>query len=221
MAASLPRAAVLAAMLSLPALAVAMAGGRPAATQQLDRVAHAVYGAESSDGTNPAMWRPDPAGPQGPMQVTAKAATDVGSGDRFDPAQNRTIGRAYLAQLYRRYGNWPEAVAAYNWGIGNVDKWIKAGRPADNKALSGVVAYLRRVLRNSGLCSGPAAVRNCGKQFLGAHGAGWWAALATYRGGARSEAATFDRALVRATALARRFGAEQAKLDLKLDFLRP
>ncbi|MGH7036652.1 MAG: hypothetical protein ACREE1_00725, partial [Stellaceae bacterium] len=89
MDASLPRAAVLAAMLSLPAFAVAMAGGRPTATQQLDRVAYAVYGAESSHGTNPAMWRPDPAGPQGPMQVTAKAATDVGSGDRFDPTQNR------------------------------------------------------------------------------------------------------------------------------------
>jgi membrane-bound lytic murein transglycosylase MltF len=51
------------------------------------------------------MWRPNLAGPQGPMQVSEKAARDVGGGDRFDIAQNRTIGRAYLALLYRRYVN--------------------------------------------------------------------------------------------------------------------
>jgi hypothetical protein len=31
-----------------------------------------------------AMWRPNPSGPQGPMQVGEAAATDVGGGDRFD-----------------------------------------------------------------------------------------------------------------------------------------
>lgn len=218
MAASLPRATALAAMLSVPAFAAA-AGGRPAAMRQLDHIAYAVDGAESSHGTNPAMWRLDPDGPQGPMQVSAKAATDVGGGDRFDPAQNRAIGRAYLAQLYRRYGNWPEAIAAYNWGIGNVDKWIKAGRPA-NKTLSGVVAYLNRVLRDSGLCGGRAtARRDCGAEFLGAHGAAWWAALAAYRGGAaaRPVPTPFDRTLARAVGLTRKFAAEQRRLNLKLD----
>src|SRR4051794_9903903 len=34
----------------------------------LDRVASAVDGAESSHGKDIAMWRPDPSGPQGPMQ---------------------------------------------------------------------------------------------------------------------------------------------------------
>src|SRR5215469_3367341 len=53
----------------------------------LDRVAQAVDGAESSHGADLAMWRPDPAGPQGPMQVTEAAATDVGGGDRFDTDQ--------------------------------------------------------------------------------------------------------------------------------------
>lgn len=224
MAVFLPRAAMLAALLSLPAFAAATAGGRPAATRQLDHVAYAVDGAESSHGRNPAMWRPDPAGPQGPMQVSAKAAIDVGGGDRFDPTQNRAIGRAYLAQLYRRYGNWPEAIAAYNWGIGNVDKWIKAGRPA-GKTLSGVVAYLRRVLHDSGLCDGQAIARHsCGTQFLGTHGAAWWAALAAYRGAAagmsgsagRSVPTPFGRTLARAIGLARQFGAQQSALDRKL-----
>ena len=132
--------------------------GRPAVknadpTAPLDRVAMAVDGAESSHGTDMAMWRPDPSGPQGPMQVSEAAATDVGGGDRFDSLQNRAIGRAYLLQLYGRYGNWPDAIAAYNWGIGKMDAWVKAGRPSD-RFLVGVAAYLRRVLHESGLCEG-------------------------------------------------------------------
>lgn len=117
----------------------------------LDRVAYAVDGAESSHGEDLAMWRSDPSAPQGPMQVSGPAADDVGGGDRFDSNENRAIGRAYLAQLYRRYKNWPEAIAAYNWGMGNVDNWVKAGRPAD-KFLIAVAAYLRRVLHDSGMC---------------------------------------------------------------------
>ena len=117
----------------------------------LDRVASAVDGAESSHGKDIAMWRPDPSGPQGPMQVSEAAATDVGGGDRFDLTQNRALGRAYLAQLYGRYKNWPDAIAAYNWGPRNVDTWVKAGRPL-KKLLAGVAAYTTRVLHDSGLC---------------------------------------------------------------------
>ena len=122
----------------------------------LDRVAYAVDGAESSHGADLTMWRPDPSGPQGPMQVSEPAAADVGGGDRFDSTQNRAIGRAYLAQLYRRYKNWPDAIAAYNWGMGNLDNWVNAGRPAD-KFVNGVATYLRRVLRDSGMCDGSTA----------------------------------------------------------------
>lgn len=100
----------------------------------LDRVASAVDGAESSHGRHAAMWRPDPSGPQGPMQVSEAAAIDAGGGDRFDLLQNRAIGRAYLLQLFWRYGNWPDAIAAYNWGIGNMDAWLKAGRPPPNSS---------------------------------------------------------------------------------------
>ena len=129
---------------------------RPNVPTPLDRVAHAVDGAESSHGEDLGMWRPDPTGPQGPMQVTEAAATDVGGGDRFDSGQNRAIGRAYLAQLYSRYKNWPDAIAAYNWGVGKLDAWVKAGRPPD-KFLTAVAAYTRRVLNDSGLCDGSAA----------------------------------------------------------------
>jgi len=122
----------------------------PASASDLDRVAFAVDGAESSHGADLRMWRPEPGGPQGPMQVTAAAAFDVGGGDRFDLAENRALGRAYLARMYRRYGNWSDAVAAYNWGPGNLDTWIGGGRAADKLPLI-VERYRNRVLRDAAL----------------------------------------------------------------------
>jgi Transglycosylase SLT domain len=114
----------------------------------LDRVAFAVDGVESRHGADFRMWRPEPEGPQGPMQVSAAAAFDVGGGDRFDMLQNRLLGRAYLAQMYGRYGNWPDALAAYNWGPGNMDQWIAGGRAADRLPI-GVAWYVDRVLRDA------------------------------------------------------------------------
>ncbi|HEY3910792.1 MAG TPA: lytic transglycosylase domain-containing protein [Stellaceae bacterium] len=122
----------------------------------LDRVAFAVDGAESSHGTDPAMWRADFAGPEGPMQVSAAAAIDAGGGDRFDLTQNRLLGRAYLARLYRRYGDWPDAVAAYDWGPRNVDAWIDSGRPLFALPLE-VERYRDRVVRDAANREAPLA----------------------------------------------------------------
>jgi len=120
----------------------------------LDRVAFAVDGAESSHGLDPGMWRSEFSGPQGPMQVSAAAAIDLGGGDRFNLAQNRLLGRGYLARLYRRYGDWPDAIAAYNWGPGNLDAWIERGRPATGLPLE-VERYRDRVLRDGSIGQGP------------------------------------------------------------------
>ncbi len=125
----------------------------PASESDLDRVAFAVDGAESSHGSDMRMWRPEPSGPQGPMQVSAAAAIDIGGGDRFDMAENRQLGRAYLARMYRRYGNWPDAIAAYNWGPGNMDAWIGSGRPSGSFPLE-VERYRDRVLRDAGFDEG-------------------------------------------------------------------
>jgi hypothetical protein len=122
---------------------------RPASEGDLDRVAFAVDGAESSHGTDLRMWRPELNGPQGPMQVSAAAAIDIGGGDRFDLVENRQLGRAYLARMYRRYGNWPDAIAAYNWGPGNMDAWIGSGRPSESFPLE-VERYRDRVLYDAG-----------------------------------------------------------------------
>ena len=103
----------------------------PGAGGVLDSVAYAVDGAESSHGADPRMWRSEPSGPQGPMQVSAAAAADAGGGDRFDEKENRALGRAYLARMFRRYGSWSDALTAYNWGPGRLDMWISGGRPID------------------------------------------------------------------------------------------
>jgi Transglycosylase SLT domain len=158
------RAAAIILLLSQLIAASTLAGERktprvtavPPKSNPLDRVAFAVDGAESSHGANEGMWRADPTGPQGPMQVSQAAAIDVGGGDRFDTEQNRAMGRAYLALLYHRYGDWPDAIAAYNWGIGNLESWVKAGRPANGSA-PGVASYLDRVLHDSGVCAGISA----------------------------------------------------------------
>ena len=134
----------------LAVLAITGAAQFASAGGILDSIAYGVDGAESSHGGDPGMWRSELNGPQGPMQVSAAAAADVGGGDRFDETENRALGRAYLAHMFRRYGSWPDAVAAYNWGPGHLDEWIGGGRPVD-KFPAAVDRYRNRVLMTSGL----------------------------------------------------------------------
>ena len=44
--------------------------------------------------------------------------------DLFDPEDNIKIGAFYLSYLLEKCGNEKNAVAAYNAGHGNVDKWL-------------------------------------------------------------------------------------------------
>ncbi len=45
----------------------------------------------------------------------------------FDPMSNIAIGVAYLRKLESRYGSWPAALAAYNWGPGRIDRRLRRG----------------------------------------------------------------------------------------------
>ncbi|HAU5488816.1 TPA: lytic transglycosylase domain-containing protein [Cronobacter sakazakii] len=48
--------------------------------------------------------------------------------ERLDPEKSRAAASIYMSQLLKRYnGNVDNALRAYNWGMGNVDKWIANG----------------------------------------------------------------------------------------------
>jgi soluble lytic murein transglycosylase len=75
------------------------------------------------------------AGARGLMQLMPATAQEVAGkiglgydqGSLFDPQYNIQLGSTYIRSLLRYYnGSYPLAIAAYNAGMGNVNKWLKA-----------------------------------------------------------------------------------------------
>lgn len=62
-----------------------------------------------------------PVGALGIAQFMPATAAQLGV-NPLDPFQAIAGAGRYLASLYRQTGSWSEALAAYNWGIGNVTR---------------------------------------------------------------------------------------------------
>jgi soluble lytic murein transglycosylase len=106
--------------------------------------------------------RPSPAGAQGLMQILPSTAyylahlsggVSFTAGDLADPSVNVAYGSYYLRYLLDHYsGNEMLAVAAYNGGLGNVDKWVAQAQAAGRRLSVGEIpfpqtrAYVQRVL---------------------------------------------------------------------------
>lgn len=82
-------------------------------------------------------FRPDavsPAGAQGLMQLMPETAREMGVEDSFNPLQNLLGGSRYLKQLLDKYdGDLDHALAAYNWGQGNVDRHGLRNMPEETR----------------------------------------------------------------------------------------
>lgn len=75
-----------------------------------------------------------PAGAQGLMQLMPATAEELSVADSFDPLQNLLGGSQYLKQLLVKYdGDLDRALAAYNWGQGNVDRKGLARMPQETR----------------------------------------------------------------------------------------
>lgn len=73
-----------------------------------------------------------PVGALGIAQFMPATASQLGI-NPLDPAQAINGAARYLASLYAQTGTWSEALAAYNWGIGNVKRKGLANAPTETR----------------------------------------------------------------------------------------
>ena len=71
-------------------------------------------------------------GALGIAQFMPATAVELGI-DPLEPRQAIPAAARYLSGLFKRFGNWSEALAAYNWGQGNVSRKGLANAPRETR----------------------------------------------------------------------------------------
>lgn len=86
---------------------------------------------------------------KGLMQLIDSTAKELGVTDPYDPVQNIEGGKKYILQMLKKYKNTNLALAAYNWGPGNLDKLIRRkGTTAWNKIVPHLPSETRKYVSN-------------------------------------------------------------------------
>lgn len=88
--------------------------------------------------------RPSPTGDIGIAQFQPATAAEQGV-DPTDPFASIDAAARYDRQLFDQFGSWDAALAAYNWGQGNVQRKGLSAAPAST------VAYYSTILAAAGL----------------------------------------------------------------------
>jgi soluble lytic murein transglycosylase-like protein len=97
------------------------------------------YAPDVIDGT-----RISPTGDIGIAQFQPATAAELGV-DPTDPFASIDAAARYLRSLFDQFGSWDAALAAYNWGPGNVQRRGLGAAP------SSTVAYYSKILADVGL----------------------------------------------------------------------
>lgn len=92
---------------------------------------------------NPTVVNPK-SGAQGLMQFMPATAKELGI-DPFNPYEAISGAAQYLKAMFKKFGTWQLALAAYNWGPGNLERKGIAAAPSETKN------YYASILKDIGL----------------------------------------------------------------------
>lgn len=96
----------------------------------------------------------------GLMQIMQETGNEVANrlhitnANLSDAKTNIQIGTKYFSELYKKYNNTELALAAYNAGAGNVDKWVEkgiinsSGDNVENIPFKETNMYVRKVIQS-------------------------------------------------------------------------
>lgn len=97
-------------------------------------------------------------GALGLMQIKLETAKKMGERfglviekeeDLLKPEINVIVGTAYLIRLIAKYGNWKDALIAYNLGHSAVDKMLERGMPLPTRYYEHVISKYNNLIRLS------------------------------------------------------------------------